>query len=332
MSAIEQRQLRQRRDEGSRVRAILGIGVSVIALLGVVWWASRQETPTFPTGATNIAIMLLALGAYALAMLGRGWRWDHILRYLTVRHSSADAYGLTCVGYMGNTVLPARGGELLRIFLLADRSHALRREVLGSIITERLLDVSALAGLFVVLAAAAVGGTPGGALVAVLAGVGLIAGVGGLYGYLLLRRRGCFARFADRVRPVARASRVLLTPRGSLLGAVACAIWLGDGLVLWLGGQALDVSLTAGDALFVIVFAGLSALIPAGPGMVGTYDAAALFALHHVGVHGGAAVSTLLLFRFVAFVPITLIGLALMVFRYGGLRAALRGEAQAAAT
>jgi uncharacterized membrane protein YbhN (UPF0104 family) len=78
--------------------------------------------------------------------------------------------------------------------------------------------------------------------------------------------------------------------------------------------------------MVVVVLASLSALIPAGPGYVGTYDAAALFALHQVNVKGGAAVSCVLLFRFVVFVPITLAGLLIMIARYGGVRNALRRE------
>jgi uncharacterized membrane protein YbhN (UPF0104 family) len=80
------------------------------------------------------------------------------------------------------------------------------------------------------------------------------------------------------------------------------------------------------EATFVTVLASLSALIPAGPGYVGTYDAAALFGLHALHVTGGVAVGCVIMFRFVIFVPITIGGLILMVVRYGGLRQALRRE------
>jgi hypothetical protein len=97
-------------------------------------------------------------------------------------------------------------------------------------------------------------------------------------------------------------------------------------MIMWLAAQAIDIPLGIGEGLVVVVLASLSALIPAGPGYVGTYDAAALFALHQVDVRGGAAVSTILLFRFVVFVPVTVAGLVIMVGRYGGLRGALTRE------
>jgi len=97
-------------------------------------------------------------------------------------------------------------------------------------------------------------------------------------------------------------------------------------VLFWLVAQALDVSMSVPEALFVTVLVSLSALIPAGPGYVGTYDAAALFGLHKLGVTAGDAVGAVILFRFVIFAPITVVGLLLMVGRYGGLRRALRRE------
>ena len=67
-------------------------------------------------------------------------------------------------------------------------------------------------------------------------------------------------------------------------------------------------------------------LVPSGPGYVGTFDAAIVFGLHALG-HTEAALSYLLLLRFVIAVPITLIGLAALAGRFGGIarmRAAVR--------
>jgi uncharacterized membrane protein YbhN (UPF0104 family) len=310
----------------SRARTIAGFAVSVLAIGGCVWWASRQDAPTFPSGVGNIALLGAGILAYGAATLVRAARWDSILRFLHVRHGRADAYGLTCVGYMGNTVLPARGGEVLRIFLLAERSHAKRREVFGSILTERLLDAGGLAFVFVVLTFIGAANAPGGDATSYVAAGALLAALGAGLLYLRLRISGRFASFADRIRPIARASRQLLTIRGAGLFAVTVIVWMMEGGIFWLAAEALDVPLSLLDGTAVVVLASLSALIPAGPGYVGTYDAAALFALHQADVRGGLAVSCVLLFRFIVFVPITVAGLVLMLARYGGLRGALRRE------
>jgi hypothetical protein len=54
-----------------------------------------------------------------------------------------------------------------------------------------------------------------------------------------------------------------------------------------------------------------------------------IFGVKAIGDTGSAAVSYLLLLRFLLFVPITLVGLVVLVTRYGGwsrLRAAVRLE------
>ena len=58
---------------------------------------------------------------------------------------------------MGNNVLPARGGELLRTFLLGARTQATKRTILGTIVAERVLDAVALGVILVVLVGALLG-------------------------------------------------------------------------------------------------------------------------------------------------------------------------------
>ena len=249
-----------------RTRTLVGFGLSFVAVAGCAWWASRQPAPTLPTGADDLAVTVAAIFVFGAAIGGRGWRWDTILANMRIRHRRSDAYALTLVGQMGNIVLPARGGELLKIFLLAKRSAARSSEVLGSIITERLLDVGALTVLFTLFAALQVGDLPGGRNVGALAAAGLLVLVAAACIYLRLRVAGRFAAFAQRVRPIARASRQLLTPAGLGLGLASCVVWCVDGGVLWLCARALDVALSPLDAIAVVVLAGFSAIVPSGPG------------------------------------------------------------------
>ena len=104
----------------------------------------------------------------------RGFRWHRILRLTEIPHERADAYRLTLVGYMGNNVLPVRGGEVLRIGLLGSRTTARRREILGSVVAERLLDAAVLAALFAVLTWANVADAPAGQTPAAVAAVALV--------------------------------------------------------------------------------------------------------------------------------------------------------------
>ncbi len=298
---------------------MLSVVVSVISLAGCAWWASKQQAPTIPRSAGALTYLALAVMTYGLIMLVRGWRWHVILHHAGVEHQRADAYGLTGVAYMGNAVLPARGGEVLRIMLLGQRSPARHSEILGTIVPERLLDAAALVTLFAVLTFLRVKGLPSGNGPAIGATAGLLLAFVALVTYWRLRVAGRFQRFADRARPFIRASRLLLDGKGAALFALTLGIWLVEGLVLTFVALALDVRLGVGGALAAVVFASIAAIVPAGPGFIGTFDAAALFAFHALGVTGGTAVTLLLLYRAVVFIPITIVGLGLVIVRYGGL-------------
>jgi uncharacterized membrane protein YbhN (UPF0104 family) len=319
-------------------RRLLLLVVWVVPIAGVVWWATKQRAPTFPSSLGGVMALVGALALYAAATLMRSERWVHILWRADVREATrADAYALVPVGYMGNNVLPARGGELLRTFLLGGKVRATKRTILGTIVAERVLDAVALGVILVVLAADLLRKLPKPNETLVLLGGALVV-------LLVLAAAVAFIRYRERLvfvlralAPLAAPSRQLLSRFGLVLLAVSLLIWCVEASVYMAVGHAVDIALSLQDALAVVAFTNAAALIPAAPGYIGTYDAAVIFA---VGAISSASKSTilsyLLLLRFVLFIPITLVGLVLLVVRYGGLsriraaRAAARAEAATA--
>jgi glycosyltransferase 2 family protein len=297
--------------------AALGLLVSGLSLAAVVWWIAGQDAPKLPDTAAGWA-WLIPAALVIVANFGlRGWRWHLILHRAGVPHRQRDAYGLTLVGYMGNNVLPARGGELLKIGLLGQRTTARRREILGTVLVERVLDAGVLVVLLVAITWAGVEGAPGGRGGASLAAVALLAAAAGVAGYLWLRRRGRFERFAATIRPVAGALKVVWSRQGIPLALLTLFIWCLDATTFLFIARAIGFALDPLAAMGVIVFASLAAAIPAAPGYVGTFDAGMLLGLHAAGVQGGDAVGVLLLARFLFFVPVTFAGLAVLIFGYG---------------
>jgi uncharacterized membrane protein YbhN (UPF0104 family) len=287
-------------------------------LAGVAWWASKQPAPTVPTGAGALGALAGALALYALATVARAERWERILRASGISVTRADTYALVPVGYMGNNVLPARGGEMLRTFLLGSSAQASRRTVLGTILAERLLDAIALGLILVVLAYGLLQrlATPStGVLLAV--GAALLA-VALLIALAATRERERFARLVRALKPLIAPCRTLLGPRGVALLGVSLVIWSIEAAVYIVIGEAVNVHLGLQGGLSVVAFTNAAALIPAAPGYVGTYDAAVLFAVKAVTGASVGAVSYLVLLRFVLFVPITVVGFILLLVRYGG--------------
>lgn len=322
----------------TRNKRLLLLVVWLAPIAGVVWWASKQRAPTFPSSASGILALLGALALYAVATLMRGERWVRILHRSDVRAERGDAYALVPIGYMGNNVLPARGGELLRTFLLGGRAQATKRTILGTILAERVLDAVALGVILVVLAANLLHRLPKPHEAVLLGGAALLV-------LLVLAAVVALLRFRERLvfvlralAPMAAPTRQLLSPLGAVLLFVSLLIWLVEASVYIAVGHAAGISLGLQDGLAVVAFTNAAALIPAAPGYIGTYDAAVIFAVDAVSTAAKSSVlSYLLLLRFVLFVPITIAGLGLLVVRYGGLsriraaRASARAETAAAA-
>jgi glycosyltransferase 2 family protein len=304
------------------VRQLAGPVISVVALGAVVWWALHQQAPRWPTSTLSILLLVLAVFVYACVTLVRGVRWHAILRRAGIEASMVDTQALVVVGYMGNTVLPARGGELLRVFLLGQRTGRSRVTILGTIIAERLLDVLALLVLLVLLAIVAATGVQGafhlGPTAAIAAITLLVLALVLLAGWRM-GRAGRLHALSGRAVSLTLATRNLLSVQGLRLVLLTAAIWGGEGFIYWLVGRALHLHMNILQGCFLVVLSSLVAIIPAAPGYAGTYDAAIQFGLGVLHVHGGRAISFGLLVRLVIFLPITVAGLILMVLRFGGL-------------
>jgi len=97
-----------------------------------------------------------------------------------------------------------------------------------------------------------------------------------------------------------------------LIWAIEAGVWMAV-------GRAAGFPMGPIEGCYLVALASVFALIPSGPGYAGTQDAAAILGIKALGGTGAQAVAYLVLLRFVIVVPITLLGLALMAGRYGGL-------------
>jgi uncharacterized protein (TIRG00374 family) len=287
----------------------------------VAWWAARQQPPELPHGRAGFVALGVALLLYLLATLGRGERWRRLLAGAGAQTTPADAYSLTPVGYMGNNILPARAGEAMRVFLLAPRARTTRTNVLGTIVAERVLDAAVLAVLFGVVLATSVQ-IPfalEGALLVLLVALGLVAATALAGGSRSPLRRWITRPSVLRmVEEVTLATRSIRGAQAARLVVLSLLVWTAEAGVYLLASDALGTGLSAPEALAVMVFANAAALIPAAPGYLGTFDAAVILVVHATGASHSDSVGYLILLRFLLFIPITVAGLAIYMWKYSG--------------
>jgi glycosyltransferase 2 family protein len=305
----------QRRRGGSRLQWV-GLAVSLLSVAGVVWWATKQQAPQLPSTGPELAALLGAIALYGLATVVRAERWQRLLEDEQATPERVDTYALTCIGYMGNNILPARGGDVVRTLLMAPRAHTSIRTVIGTLLAERILDVAVLVVLFVVVGYGLLGEVGGGKVEIILlvaAGLAIAAGLA----YVAVRRNEKMMAF---IAPMLSSTLGLRRAHhGLLLLGMTLVIWAIEAGVWMSAGAAIGFGMDPIEGLYIVALASVFSMIPSGPAYAGTQDAAAILGIKALGGTGAQAVAYIVMLRFIIVVPITLVGLVLLAARYGGL-------------
>ena len=228
--------------------------------------------------------------------LMRAVRWGILLEPVAkVPFSRLNA--VCAVGFMALVILPFRLGEFARPYLVADRPRLRVSAALSSVVVERVADGLFTAALLVLTLLAVPDGTPG---LRLIRSAGLVVFL--IFAAILLflvvayRNRALAVRIAHRLadpfspRLAERVSGMMdafihglrLVPsrrKVLLFFALTAAYWAVNGLGLRVlaRGFGLDLSPVAAFTVLGVLVVGV--MIPAGPGMVGTFQAAAVLGL-----------------------------------------------------
>jgi uncharacterized protein (TIRG00374 family) len=90
-----------------------------------------------------MAVMLLPL----ITLVIRAWRWHYLLRPVK-RVGFMPLFSATSIGFMGNNLLPFRMGEIIRPIFIGAKEKISYSAALGTIFTERLLDLLSIFVIF----------------------------------------------------------------------------------------------------------------------------------------------------------------------------------------
>lgn len=289
---------------------------------------------------------VVALAAFSLWVRGRRWRF--ILSTLGPL-GDTPVFEATCIGFMGNMVLPLRAGEIIRP-MVAARSGAVRMpSALATVAIERLLDLAMLALLASITLYLVPGGPELRGVARFMLGLVLAALVGLV---AVIRWAEPIERFVERTAtrlPEAVAHAVVDGARGFLAGVrglsrpAALTAAMGWSAIVWLAtvagfmAAALAMGLEAplvplGFAVTVIVAAAVS--VPSAPGFIGVFWAGSQMALALFGIDRSTALGYGLLNWIVQMVVILSMGawsLSRLNLSLGEVASAARGAEEEAA-
>lgn len=306
----------------------LGIGISAFFLF-LVFRSIDGAKLMEALRTMDSRFLVPAVAATLLSYYVRAYRWKLLLME-DKQTSMTNLFSATSIGYMANNLLPARIGELVRVYVLGEKEEIDKGTVFASLVLDRLFDGFSV--LFILLATLFTLHLPGddaeirtalmtGGYVTVAAYLAIVAFL------VLLKKKTVttlhFAalllkpfspRLAEKVIPLLGSfiKGVRLSSRPSIfLGLIASsvAIWA---FAIWpinLALQSFGINLPLTASLFIMVLLVIAVLVPASPGYIGTYHYACFKALTAFGIGSEKALSVALVIHAINFFPITLIGL-----------------------
>jgi phosphatidylinositol alpha-mannosyltransferase len=305
LDSIEPERPRSRRRTAGRIARRAGIATAALGGVALSALALRSIGIASIAEAVVAAApvwVLIALALMCASMLIRAEAWHAILRAALPgsRVRRRDTTRATMIGVLMSATLPARLGEPSRALILASRLgrvHERLPVVLGTVVSQTLLNILALAILGGVMLATVGGVFPGGQDALVVATIAPVIAIAALLGAPALLRRGTPSRCRRVGQTVARARAALVRVRSGLdvfrqprLGGWAIATQLSAWAVQWLACYTLLVAFGLDDraglgAAAAVLFAvNVTAALPVTPSNVGVFQAACVAVLSAYGV------------------------------------------------
>jgi len=270
---------------------------------------------------------------YFVAVWARAWRWHYLLKPIKPIPTRI-MFPITCIGYMGNNIYPARAGEVLRAVVLKKREAVPISASLATIIVERIFDgvvmlafvffnLTQLAGLAkvviplgkwqVTISDVAIWGSAaffGALLVFLLASMfpKITASMGQWFIIRILPIRlreqssGIMHRFLDGLESLRSPFNILMVFLTSVI------IWLLETVKYWFVMHAFPFEVSFFTLMLINGVVNLATTIPAAPAYIGTFDAPAIAILTARGINQGVASAYTFVLHFALWFPITVMG------------------------
>ena len=291
------------KDLVARFRRWLAWGIAVAALLYVafsVWIGidSVRDALVRFSWLYYVPAIVLTLLNYAL----RFWKWHYLIRRLDVPISAKDNAVIFGSG-LAMVLSPGKVGELLKPYLLSERTGVPMTQTIPALVTERLTDGIAV----LVLAAISVSTYAGDKaqyvfvpIALTAAGLAVLSSESLSYRILgpMTRLPGVLGKIGNTLSGMYAAMRVCVAPVPLILTVVVSIIaWGGECIGYWLVLIGFGATPTLGVSTFLYAFATVTG--GASPGGLGVADGV-LVELPQTLVAGldpGSALASALLIR-----------------------------------
>jgi uncharacterized protein (TIRG00374 family) len=290
---------------------VLGWVISLLLLVGLAakldWslaWHSLRKT--------NLWWILAATAINIVAVVLRALRWQWLM-YTEKKTKFETIFHATMIGTAANNVLPARGGDWYRIYLL-NKWEGVSRAALASMTgLEKLFDAIAILGFF------ALASTRSSFPEWVQSGIMTVTGVviGSLIVCIILRihhrRTTKPHEMMGKIRQLIYnlgAGMSILEEKGrfGITLIVSLLLTLLQIISLFAVQQAFGIILPLWVPVLAFVAINMAITIPSAPSGIGPFEVSAVLAYTWQGLPKEISFNIALLFHIVTVVPIVIIG------------------------
>lgn len=273
--------------------------------------------------------IVIAVAGTFVSYLLRAVRWHYLLIH-EKRIPLSSLYPATIIGYMANNLLPARLGEFIRAYVLAQKEGLQTPTVFASLVIDRLFDgftvmLMLLFTLFTLklphgMTDAETALKTGGIVTFILYAVIVI--------FLFLLKRQTMRTLhwtGILLKPFPRkiSERIIhllgsfiggikLSSKGGHISAVLMSsllIWICCIIPVYSVLLGFDIKLPVAASMFILVLLVFAVMVPASPGYIGTYHYACFKGLSAFGIPESTAVTVALVIHAVGFFPVIGVGL-----------------------
>ena len=262
---------------------------------------------------------LIAFGLFYVTFPLRAIRWRWLLDNIDVQADRSSATFLLLLNWFLNTILPAKAGDVHRSFVGGREYDTSTATILGTIVTERALDLSVLAVGVVLAMGLVIEEFSNAQQQIVWLAFGLLFLIGGVIATIVFVRPSLLP---DVIQPLLADFRQgitsIRTPRDSIaMFGLTIILWglnvVRMGMVGIAIGFQIDIGLLVLTALLVAFLSGLP-YTPAGLGVVELITTTVLI---QAGVSESLGVSFILFDRFITVGTLVLIGgVAYLYFKF----------------
>lgn len=272
--------------------------------------------------------ILVAVICNFISYFFRSVRWHYLLIPEKCIPLSS-LYPATIIGYMANNLLPARLGEFVRAYVLAQREGLQTPAVFASLVIDRLCDgfTVILILLFTIFTLRLPQGMAEAEATLRTGGVVTFVLYLGVVVFLFLLKSQTIRTLAwtgvllkpfprelsERIIPFLGSfiGGIRMSSKGGHIAAVfvsSLAVWAFCLIPVDMVLQAFDIHLPITASMFILVLLVFAVMVPASPGYIGTYHYACFKGLSAFGIAESTSVSIALIIHGVGFFPVIIAG------------------------